>query len=72
MRAVGLGWDVARQGGDKTVYYCRQHGYMGSPCVCIDNYFKAQVRAARAKQIKENEDGGSKLLAAIRRGCRSR
>lgn len=71
MQAVGLGWDVSRS-GDKTAYYCRQHGHLSEPCACIDAYFKSQVRENRARQIRENEDGGSKLLAAIRQGRSSR
>lgn len=68
MRAVNLGWDMGRPGGGKTVYYCNVHGHMEAPCVCIDAYFKSQVRDARERQITEEENGSIKLYAAIRAG----
>lgn len=53
MRAVGMGWDIGRPGGDNTVYYCQKHGHLDAPCSCIDAYFKSQVREARMRQIRE-------------------
>jgi hypothetical protein len=55
MRAVGLGWDIGREGGDKTVYYCSVHGNLTEPCSCIDAYFKSQVREQELKRIGRSE-----------------
>lgn len=53
-RAVGLGWDIGRPGGDKTVYFCQKHGNMETPCACIDAYFKAQVREQELARQRKN------------------
>lgn len=53
MRAVMLGCDIGRLGGDKMVYYCQVHGNNSTPCACIDAYFKSQVRETQLHRMAE-------------------
>lgn len=56
-QAVILGWDVAAPGGDKTVYHCRECGFVNEPCNHLDAYFRAHGRGVEMKRIGRGNNG---------------